>query len=377
MKVESVDSRRMTTNPKLWRPVCVAILLAFLLPLFWSGSGMAQGTATDGVLRVGIYGEEPFVNRLPNGTHRGAAIELWGQIAELAGLTSRTAGYDSYADLYAALASGEIDVAVGNLAVIAAVEKRIDYLTPFHQSHLGIATRTRSESSILDALGSLLSRGSLQIVIGVILVVAVLTFLIWRFERRENPEIFGEHGRDFVSGAVWTTIIATAIEGDLFKMRSRGARILGLLMVLVGVTVIASYIALISSTLTVTSLTPTVRNAEGLKTVISGVVDSREGAIYADRNGLDHSTYDQVRDALDALRAGDVDAVIADRSELRYWHQRRGDHEFALLPDTLVSDRLAFAVAEGSNLREPLNRALLQVIESGTWKEILEQYGIR
>ncbi|MFP3940460.1 MAG: ABC transporter substrate-binding protein, partial [Thermoanaerobaculia bacterium] len=64
---------------------------------------------------------------------------------------------------------------------------------------------------------------------------------------------------------------------------------------------------------------------------------------------------------------------VYDEPILRYL-VRGTDDPFAVLPGTFERQDYAVALPEGSPLREPVNRALLRVIDRPAWDETLERY---
>ena len=84
-------------------------------------------------------------------------------------------------------------------------------------------------------------------------------------------------------------------------------------------------------------------------------------------------TYDQFPFVVQALIAGDIDAVMIDETAgLGY----RGEHadELKLVGDSLSSDVLGFAFPEGSDLVEYFNMALEAMIADGFMNELNLQY---
>jgi ABC-type amino acid transport substrate-binding protein len=51
-----------------------------------------------------------------------------------------------------------------------------------------------------------------------------------------------------------------------------------------------------------------------------------------------------------------------------------GWKELAVLPHTLLIEDYAIVLPTGSELREPINRALLQAIYSPVWKTTVQRY---
>lgn len=297
-------------------------------------------------LRVGVIVSPPFVVDGPDGTWRGLAVELWRETAKAAGRAYEIAAYPSRDALTAAVAEGRIDVAVGDLRVGAAGERRLDFLTPYRHARLGIATQARARGGLSGVLHALASRVALEVAALMLAAVAVLALIAgWR-------------------------------QGNGSGMRRRAVRLAGLGLLPVGVALVAGHIAPVSPAPTVDRAALAVPDAAGLARVESGVVKGQAGLVYAQAHGLAHRSFVRLDDAFAGLRAGAVGAVIADRAELEYALRRAGGDGLTVLSDTLRADRLAFAVGEGSALREPLNRALLEIIESGAWGEIPGQYGV-
>ncbi len=352
-------------------------LIAALLSVLVATGATAQERAPGDSLnvRVGLVASPPLVIRLPGGRFRGIAYELWRETAATAGLSHVERVYETEAAMLDALADGAIDIAIGDIDVSYDRERKVDFLFPYLHSNNVIATTDRTGAGLFVVLGKLASRVSLEIVLAAIGALLAVTAAIWCLERRRNEDLFGERGRDFVSGLLYTATIATALEGDILKMRSRAARTLGLVLLLLGTTLVASWIAMVSSALTVHSLAPKISSAAQLRGARIGVEMGSEGAIYLDRRGLQYTEYESTVDAVRDLAGGHLDAIVCDRAIMN-WLIGRDRHEgVVLLPETLEGANKAFAVRQGSALRERLNSAQLRVTESETWTEILSHYG--
>ncbi|HYZ75673.1 MAG TPA: transporter substrate-binding domain-containing protein, partial [Chthoniobacterales bacterium] len=77
---------------------------------------------------------------------------------------------------------------------------------------------------------------------------------------------------------------------------------------------------------------------------------------------------------LPALKSGKIDAVINDGPILSYEIHTRYPGELVVLPIHLDEEFYGFCVKEGSSLREPINRSLLERLAEPSWQEILRQY---
>jgi polar amino acid transport system substrate-binding protein len=129
---------------------------------------------------------------------------------------------------------------------------------------------------------------------------------------------------------------------------------------------VASWIAPITSALTVDSLTPRRASAAQLQGARIGVEQDSEGMGYLARRGLPHTTYEHTGEALKALLANRLYAMVAHRADMNWLISRMNPKEIVVLPNVIDSEYAAFLVAQASTLREPLDRAMLDILESDT-----------
>jgi polar amino acid transport system substrate-binding protein len=71
---------------------------------------------------------------------------------------------------------------------------------------------------------------------------------------------------------------------------------------------------------------------------------------------------------------GKVDAFIYDAPLLRYLIKQKFKGVVDLVPGTFLRQDYGFAMPEGSPLREPINRVLLQKISTPDWQVTLRRY---
>lgn len=92
-------------------------------------------------------------------------------------------------------------------------------------------------------------------------------------------------------------------------------------------------------------------------------------------SGLDVTieSYDRASQAVEALLAGEVDAVVLDQAPARTLADMNSG--VTILPDPLVEEEFSAAVAEGNNrLREGIETVLAEMRADGTLNEIVERY---
>lgn len=79
--------------------------------------------------------------------------------------------------------------------------------------------------------------------------------------------------------------------------------------------------------------------------------------------------------AVQALLAGDVDAVIIDDTAGQGYQGVNAD-QLKLLPDSLQSDPLGFIFPKGSELVAPVNEAIAEMMDDGTLDELVQKWFI-
>lgn len=83
--------------------------------------------------------------------------------------------------------------------------------------------------------------------------------------------------------------------------------------------------------------------------------------------------FEQFGFAVQALIAGDVDAVIMDESAGQGYVGENAD-KVEIIGDSLSSDALGFIFPKGSDLVDPINQAISVMKENGTMEELGEKY---
>jgi ABC-type amino acid transport substrate-binding protein len=77
---------------------------------------------------------------------------------------------------------------------------------------------------------------------------------------------------------------------------------------------------------------------------------------------------------LKSLVDAQTDAFVFQGPNSKYLAKNEFPGQVEVLPGTFDHHYVSMAVPPGSQLREPLNRALLEFMETDQWKQILKQY---
>jgi ABC-type amino acid transport substrate-binding protein len=84
--------------------------------------------------------------------------------------------------------------------------------------------------------------------------------------------------------------------------------------------------------------------------------------------------YDSAIDGLKAVAAGARDAMVYDAPILRYLINNEPDRTLLVLPQTFERQYYAFGLPEGSELRERINRILVEKTGRPEWQNTLQKY---
>lgn len=329
-------------------------------------------------LVVGTKEAPPFAMKDADGTWSGISIELWRDVARRLGVDYRLEER-SLEGLLDGLADGSLDAAAAALTMTAEREREMDFSHPFYTAGLGIATARAgsglaSPASWARGFRSLLSPElwiPLLVLLGVLFLFGLLA---WLFERKRNEEQFGAGLRGLGNGFWWSAVTMTTVGyGDKAPV-TLGGRLVGLVWMFISVVILSSLTAAIASALTVANLGSAVSGPQDLPRVAVGSVPGSTSARYLDQRDVHRRDYPDLGAALDALEAGEVDAVVYDAPLLKYRLQERGNKRLEVLPETFEHQRYAIGLPQGSPLREPVNRLVLQEIRGQDWDRLVRRY---
>lgn len=356
------------------RPVILTtLLLAGFSFLPWMQPGAAAQPLPAKTLRAGIREAPPFAMKGDDGTWRGISVELWRRIA--ADLQwSYTWEESSLPDLLDAVEGGEIDVAVGALTVTAEREKALDFTHPFDTSGLGIAIPRRKESW-LAGLRRLLSEPLLEAIGALCLLLIVIGALIWIFERKRNPEQFGGNAVHGIgSGFWWAAVTMTTVGYGDKTPRTFAGKLVGLLWMFAGIIMISGFTAAITTALTVSHFESSIGGPEDLSGLTVATIAGSTSEAYLREHRIAFERFPSPMEGLRAVAEGRVAAMVYDAPVLRYIAVTELQNRVHVLPITFERQDYAFALPNGSDLRELINTRMLEIITGSEWRATLEDY---
>lgn len=356
---------------------CIASVFLTVAFSLVPGAAFAQSTSGGGplprTLIVGVATAPPFVIA-EKGGYRGLSVDLWRETAEEYGWSYDVRRYD-FPSLLEAVSRGEIDVGIGAITTTAERERRMDFSHPVFTSGIGVAIQRGQSAGWVAVLSALWSMAFLKLMLFLLGLLFLVGFLAWFAERKHNPEHFGgTHAEGILAGVWWAMVTLTTVGYGDVAPRTWMGRLIGLGWMFSGFVLVAFFTASITSALTVGELRSSIRSASDLAGRRIATVVHTTSEEWLERERLAFRTHDALPGALAALKTEKADVVVFD-TPLLAWTIRR-DHRSALqvLPVTLERQDYAFALPRNSPLRESIDQALLERINSPDWPSRVAAY---
>lgn len=305
----------------------------------------------------------------------GAMIDIWNDLAARLGRRTEFVRVGKFTDELAEVDDGSADVALGPLAITLERERQVDLTHPILHSGLRIAVRERRDTGLLAALAGLPIRRLLELLAGVLALALLSGHLLWWFERGPNPASFPERYPHGVWEAVWW-IASTVVTGgcDNKHVASVLGRTIAFAWMVGGIVLAAAFTGVLTASMTAERVTGAIR---GPRDLAGRVVGCQEQSVVVgllrDRGALPRE-FGRMEDAITALAAGAVEAVVSESMQLQVLINRPDRYDLAIVGPIFESFDYGIGVRTGSPLREPLNAAILQAREDHTLDEIFARW---
>ncbi len=346
--------------------VCLGLLLA-------SAVRAETPVPVNRTLIVGTKEAPPFAMKNADGTWTGISIELWQAIAKDLQLRYELREFDLQG-LLSGVKDGSLDAAVAALTITAKREKVMDFTHPFYTTGLGIAISRRAGGTWFSVVQHIFSGRFLGMVATLLFLLFVVGVLVWLSEREKNPQQVGGGLKGIWSGFWWAAVTMTTVGyGDKAPV-TVGGRILALVWMFTALVMLAGFLAAFTSALTVSELELSLLGPEDLVNARVGTLAESSSATYLQENRILHLIYPTLREGLQAVAIGEIDAVVYDMPLLRYVITTELPGALEVLPYILEPQEYSIALPTGSPLREPINQVLLEKTHQRAWKDLLFRY---
>ncbi|HTH49121.1 MAG TPA: transporter substrate-binding domain-containing protein, partial [Candidatus Limnocylindria bacterium] len=277
--------------------------------------------------------------------------------------------------LVEAVSTGRVDLALSPAPVTLENEELVDFTHAYYSSGLCVAVAHRELNPWRAVVTDLISAKVLLWVVGMLAVLVAVGTAVWLAERQANKAQFGPEPRSGIGDGIWWAAVTLTTVGYGDKVpRTVAGRLLAVFWLFIGVFLLAAFTGHISSTLTMRRLGSPIQSPQDLAKHRIAVVAQSAGAEYLLQHHIRSRTFPDDEAALLAVGRGEVAATVASEPLLRYRLLLEQSNRFDVLPFSLDRRDYALLVANGSPLREPLNRQILHATTRPAWRELLFKY---
>lgn len=324
-------------------------------------------------IKVGVREVPPFVTRTADGDFDGISIRLWRAIAEDLDLEYEFVETDLNGMLDG-LRDGKLDAVAAALTVTPERETSMDFSHPFYSAGLGIAVAQRP-TTLWDTMGAIFSWQFFQALGALLLVLFAVGVAIWLLERCANPGQFGGKTHEGIgSGFWWSAVTMTTVGyGDKAPITAWG-RTVAIIWMFISVITVSGFTAAIASAFTVQQLGSRISGPGDLPGMRVATVPGSTSAEYLKSQRIESLYQDSLLAAIEAVSNGRADAAVYDAPVMRYIASNQYRGRIEVLPQEFAHQDYAIGLVSASELREPINRALLRHIGKPVWEETLFQF---
>lgn len=350
-----------------WKPfgVIAAGVTSFLL-------GAAGVWAQDTPLRVVTVDRAPFSFPV-NGVQTGFSINLIENVAQDLGRTLDITRVNSFPAMFDALEANEVDLAIANISITAEREARIDFSQPIFESGVQIMVPDVGQQQI-NLVDVIFTRG---IALTIFAAFAMLFFgglLMWAFERKRQP-YFDRPFSQALFPSFWWALNLVVNGGFEERMpQSRFGRGFAVLLVVSSLFVVSAFVAQITTAMTVKAITGSIETLSDLETQTVGTTQGSTASKFLNLREIQHREYADLQTLLAEFEAGALDAVFFDGPILAYYIRTNPQVNARLVDRVFKPENYGIALPAGSTLREPIDRSLLGMLESGRYDEIRDTW---
>jgi len=323
-------------------------------------------------LKVGVWNAPPYVSVDCKGGVDGMSVQIWKNIAADSGLEYETIVYDNITEIINAIATGSLDASIGPQVATSQRAEKVLFSQPYYISGVGIMVPARTPT-IWERIRPFLTTALFTIVFSLLLMLLVIGYLLWLFERGNNQDGFPHRWFQGVGSGMWLALSAlTSVGfGDVVP-KTRGGRIVCGIWMVLSMAIATLITAGLASMLT-TALTAEYVDAQGI--VSAEQIRGKTVAVLEGMN-VDQIVHhlggkvvyrERLQDLIDGLLAGRYDAVSSDRVSLLYYLQNHPNNKVKVPYLTLSRENLAFAFSfRETELFNRFNVILLRLQEAGT-----------
>jgi len=338
-------------------------LLFCVLYLSLTCSAFAEQVPTEPAeYTIGIKPSGPFAYK-EGDEWKGVSVELVKRLSEKLGFTYEFVDVPTITALLGLAEFQTTDLAIGALSMTEEREKTLDFSHPYFQTTQGVITYGNGSAWHYAKFIGIRICGAFFVFL---LALYTFGFVVYRLD--PDDEINNIHkGAWFV-----LTTFTTTGYGD-YVPRNAKAKIFAALLMIVSMFALSAFTGYIASALTAEKLsddTVTLADLSNMKVVAVGGTTTDD---LLNLLQIRHKRIATPENGVAMVSSKKVDAFVYDKAMLDY-HALKLDNNLRVDALNRGQERYAIVFPAGSELREPFNRAILSIIDSPEWKNLIAQY---
>lgn len=350
------------------------ILFIFILSINSSKLFAQSEIASTDTLLVAVAGSQPFVfsNSVEN---KGIAMDIWEDLAAKNNWVYSYQYFDKVETALSELVKGKVNLVVGPISITSSRLESMRFSQPFYNSSLSIVSRS-DELTFWQKVKPFFSL-KLLIAVGVFLfILSLVGSLLWLAERKNSPEQFPKDPINGIGNGMWLAVVtmSTVGYGDKAPVTLWGRIVTGT-WIIISIIFATSMVAGIASTLTLNSLgDSTILNIEQLSNQKAATLTGSPSADFLKENKAKVVNSNTLEEAMDKLKAKEVEAVVYDRPQLLYYIKQNPNSNLHLAKAEYFKQGYGFAFPINSSLIYQINRTLLELSENQETEKIINSY---
>lgn len=297
------------------------LLLLFLIVNSFAQQHILKSDFYNNEVKVGIYSSPPFAIKKSNETWNGLAVNIWDELSKQEAIEYKYSEYNSLEDTLEALKNSEIDMIVGGTAIDSDIENFANFSLPFYSSNIVVASLPNNIGLFDNFVEHITSSKALLYFLALIVIVILFSFIVYFRERKHSGELLDkEKGwlTNIGNSMIFGVLLITSQEGDVFKLSTIFGRLIALVLILVGMVTFSGFIALLSSSITVSKVSTHVVKKVGLDALRLATIDGSRSQEYCINNIITSKTINTYKEGIEALNRDDIDAIVGGKVELHY-----------------------------------------------------------
>lgn len=347
-------------------------ILTSLLLLLTGAAAFCQAPIN---LRVATRQVPPFVVKSGE-KYTGFSVDLWKALSDKLNIHSTYLVKENVSDLLHEIKEGKADLGVAAISITSDRVSQFDFSEPVFDAGLQIMTPVTAGGSneIAQVWQQVLASGIFRWLAAIFAIGLIPAHIVYFVEKRTPNGIIRSQGYFHgILEAYWWTLSCLATQAEEMPKSGVG-RTLAVLWMFTAVVFLAFFTAQVTASLTVQQLQGNIQGPDDLPGKRVATTAGSTSATYLKANNAKVIEFAQIEQAYEALEKGEADAVVFDSPVLQYFVAHGGKGRFQVVGSLFRKEYYGIVFPPNSPYRKPIDRAILQLKENGTYSEIYDKW---